>query len=159
MLDRFRALFSAESDSEPDRAHAGDELQLAAVALLVEAAAADGTFDAAERHCIRALIERRFGLTPQEAAALLAEATRVVDDSVQILRFTRAIKDRYTHAERIELIEMLWEVVYANGVSDAFEGQLMRRIGGLLYVSDRERGEARQRVLARRERRESGSIA
>lgn len=160
MLDRLKALFLSDADSDADRpARAADELQLAAVALLVEAACADGAFDAAERQCIRALIESRFGLNPREADALLEEASQVVENSVQILRFTRAIKDRYSYAERVALIEMLWDVVYADGVSDALEAQLMRRIGGLLYVSDRDRGEARQRVLARRGRGDPRSVA
>ncbi|HET7597320.1 MAG TPA: TerB family tellurite resistance protein [Burkholderiales bacterium] len=160
MLDRFKALFLADADSDLNRpGHAHDELQLAAVALLVEAACADGEFDAVERQCIRTLIETRFGLAPDEAAALIEEATRVVEDSVQILRFTRVIKDRYSYAERVSLMEMLWDVVLADGVSDAFEAQLMRRLGGLLYVSDRDRGEARQRVLARREQGEPRSVA
>ena len=160
MLDRFIALFALEFETGSDRAaRADDEIHLAAVALLVEAACADGEFDADERRCIRALIERHFGLTPDEAAALIEEAIRVVEDSVQILRFTRVIKDRYSYAERVALIEMLWEVVYANGVSDAFETQLMRRIGGLIYVSDHDRGEARLRVLARREQGGPRSVA
>ena len=158
MLDRFKALFLSNSDADrPTRT--GDELQLAAVALLVEAACADGAFDAAERQCIRTLIESRFGLTPDAAETFLEEATRVVEDSVQILRFTRAIKDRYSYAERVALMEMLWDVVYADGVSDALEAQLMRRIGGLLYVSDHDRGAARLRVLARRERGDPRSVA
>jgi uncharacterized tellurite resistance protein B-like protein len=157
MLDRFKSLFAEDSDAA--QARATDELQLAAVALLVEAACADGEFDVEERRCIRSLIERRFGLAPVDSEALLSEATRVVEDSVQILRFTRTIKDRYAYAERVALIEMLWEVVYANGVSDALEAQLMRRIGGLIYVSDRDRGEARLRVLARRDRDGSSAVA
>ena len=84
---------------------------------------------------------------------------RAVGESVQILRFTRTVKDRFSYQERVDLIEMLWEVVYADGVSDAFENQLMRRIGGLIYVSDRDRGEARLRVLARREQGGSRSVA
>jgi uncharacterized tellurite resistance protein B-like protein len=160
MLDRLKALFLPDSESDADRPpRAGDELRLAAVALLVEAACADGTFDAAERQCIRGLIEGHFGLTSGEADALLEEATRLVENSVQILHFTRAIKDRYAYAERIALIEMLWDVVYANGVPDALEAQLMRRIGGLLYVSDHDRGAARQRVLARRARGDPRSVA
>jgi uncharacterized tellurite resistance protein B-like protein len=160
MLDRLKALFLEDSEADSGRpAHTHDELRLAAAALLIEAACADGEFDAAERDCIRALVESRFGLTPDEAARLLEESTRMVEDSVQILRFTRAVKDCYSYAERVELIEMLWDVVYANGISDAFETQLMRRIGGLIYVSDRDRGEARLRVLAKRKRGGSRSAA
>ena len=55
----------------------------------------------------------------------------------------------YEACERVELVEMLWEVVYADGRVDPFEANLLRRIGGLIYVSDRERGAARKRVAAR----------
>ncbi len=65
------------------------------------------------------------------------------------MRFTRVVKDSFSHAERVELIEMIWEVVYADGERHDYEDSLMRRIAGLIYVSDRERGEARRRALAR----------
>ena len=63
--------------------------------------------------------------------------------------FTRAIKDGFSHAERVQLIEMMWEVAYADGALHDYEASLLRRVTGLLYVSDRESGEARKRVLAR----------
>ncbi len=71
--------------------------------------------------------------------------------STQPFRFTQVINDRYSLEQRIELMEMLWEVVYADGSIDALEDTLLRRLGGLIYVPDRERGAARQRVLQRRQ--------
>jgi uncharacterized tellurite resistance protein B-like protein len=59
-----------------------------------------------------------------------------------------AINQGFTHEERVELLEMLWRVIYADGLQHDYEANLMRRLAGLLYVSDRECGEARQRVLA-----------
>jgi uncharacterized tellurite resistance protein B-like protein len=67
--------------------------------------------------------------------------------SVEWQGFTRAIKDGFDHAERVQLIEMLWEVAYADGTLHGYEASLLRRITGLLYVSDRgERGGAQARV-------------
>jgi uncharacterized tellurite resistance protein B-like protein len=126
-----------------------DELHLAAAALLVEAACHDTHFDESERRIIGSLVQSRFGLNAEEAATLIGEAEREVDGAVQLLHFTRAIKDRFSHEERVEMVEMLWEVVYADGVLHDYEANLMRRIGGLLYVTDQERGAARKRVLAR----------
>ena len=57
--------------------------------------------------------------------------------------------ERLDAAERIRVIEMLWEVAYADGVLTGDEDALVRRVAGLLYVSDRDRGEARRRVLKR----------
>lgn len=150
MLERLKRLFSEPAGPEPQpRAHDFEERQLAAAALLVEAATMDGHFDAAERASVESLIRGRFQLDAATAADLLEEAERAASASVQWHGFTRAIKDGFDHAERVELIEMLWAVAYADGQLHDYEASLLRRITGLLYVTDRESGEARKRVLAR----------
>ena len=126
-----------------------DGRQLAAAALLVHAAGVDNAFDESERARIVDIARTRLGLPADEAAALIDAAERRVENSVQILGFTRTIKDRFSYEQRVELIEMLWEVVYADGRVDEFESQLMRRIAGLIYVTDRDAGEARRRVRER----------
>jgi uncharacterized tellurite resistance protein B-like protein len=126
-----------------------EDMRLAAAALLVEAAVMDGHFDAAERATVRGLLAARFGLDAGETDELIASAESAVAASHGIFRFTNAIKSHFSDAERIELIEMLWEVAYADGVLDDYEDNLLRRIAGLIYVTDRERGLARKRVLAR----------
>lgn len=128
-----------------------DDPRVAAAALLIEAAGADGSFGAEERTAIRAALGRQFSLTASELDDLMQRAGAAHGEQSQLLRFTRALKDRYSEAERTEIIEMLWEVAYADGALHAYEDNLLRRIGGLLYVSDRDRGEARKRVLKRRQ--------
>jgi uncharacterized tellurite resistance protein B-like protein len=133
------------------RAAAGgrDELRLAAAALLVEAATNDERFDQGERATIERLLAERFRLTADEAAALRAAGERASDRSAQIYGFTRTLNERLSPPERVGVVEMLWEVAYADGELDALEDTLLRRVGGLVDVSDRERGLARQRVLDR----------
>lgn len=122
---------------------------MAAAVLLIEAARLDGTFDASERETIRRALARHFALSEGETDELIALAEAMQADSVELSRFTRAIKEGYEPSQRVEILEMLWEVVLADGDLHAYEANLLRRIGGLIYVSDRENGEARQRVLAR----------
>jgi uncharacterized tellurite resistance protein B-like protein len=149
MLARLHRLLTGRPPGAQPAAHSFEERQLAAAALMVEAATMDSAFDAAERTRIGELIRERFALGAADAADLIAEAERAVAASVQWHGFTSAIKDGFDHAERVELIEMLWEVVYADGELHDYEASLLRRIAGLIYVSDRESGEARKRVLAR----------
>jgi uncharacterized tellurite resistance protein B-like protein len=149
MLDRIHRLLTGRSPEAQPASHSFEERQLAAAALMVEAATMDDTLDADERVRIGQLIQDRFGLSTDEAADLLAEAEQAASASVEWHGFTRAIKEGFDHAERVQLIEMLWEVAYADGELHDYEASLLRRVAGLLYVSDRESGEARKRVLAR----------
>jgi uncharacterized tellurite resistance protein B-like protein len=149
MLDRLKQLFQPEAPDRPAGPHRFDELQLAAAALMVEAATMDSDFDAGEHARISRLVQDRFALSAEEATDLVDEAERMARDSVQWQGFTSAIKNGFDHAERVQLIEMLWEVVYADGELHDYEASLLRRVTGLLYVSDRESGEARKRVLER----------
>lgn len=149
MLDRIHRLLTGRPPQAQPAAHSFEERQLAAAALMVEAATLDDTFGADERAHIASLVQERFALSPEEARDLVAEAESAASASVEWHGFTRAIKDGFDHAERAQLIEMLWEVAYADGELHDYEASLLRRIAGLLYVSDRESGEARKRVLAR----------
>lgn len=148
MLERLKRILSPAPGATA-AGHSFEERQLAAAALMVEAASMDSTFDTAERAKIAELLRTRFQLAAEEAADLLDTAERRAGESVEWQGFTSAIKQGFDHAERIAVIEMLWEVAYADGRLHDYEASLLRRITGLLYVSDRESGEARKRVLAR----------
>jgi uncharacterized tellurite resistance protein B-like protein len=127
-----------------------DALQLASAALLVHAARIDGTKDGAELDRLSSLLRDRFDLDEAEVEQLLSSAREAAERSPQLFGFTQTINARFSHEERLELIEMLWEVVYADGEVHAYEANLMRRIAGLLHVPDPESGDARKRVLKRR---------
>ena len=148
MLNRISSLFldSTKTDLEGE---GKSSMQLAAAALLIEAAYMDEQFDESERAVVSDLVRRRFDLELDESESLLLEAESAVAKSQQLYGFTRAVNDHFTPQERIELMEMLWEVVYADGRDHDIEAGLLRRLGGLLYVSDRDRAMARQRVLQR----------
>jgi uncharacterized tellurite resistance protein B-like protein len=148
MLERIRAFL--RDSGETGLGGAGkDELSLAVAGLLVEAAHQDGVFDEAERAAISRLLRERLALERQEAEALIAEADAKVQGASDLWSFAQVVKNRFGHDERVRVIEMLWEVVYADGRLDDYEASLMRRIAGLIYVSDAESGSARKRVLDR----------
>jgi uncharacterized tellurite resistance protein B-like protein len=149
MLDRIRNLFTDAAPQLAKGAHPLNDRNLAAAALLVEAALLDGTFAEKERASIQAILVRNFSLAAEEAAELVAEAEKAQSEANHLVRFTRTLKDAYGPDERAAILEMLWEVAYADGVLHHYEANLLRRISGLLYVSDREAGAARKRVLAR----------
>jgi uncharacterized tellurite resistance protein B-like protein len=122
---------------------------MATAAILVEAARMDDHFDPVERRAIRRLLGVRFGLDEPAVTQLLAAAESAASRSSDLFRFTQTLVEAFDPAGRIELIEMLWEVAYADGVLEPEEDMLIRRIAGLVHVEDQDRGAARQRVLAR----------
>ena len=143
MFDALARLLAAPPQAQPD-------LRLSVAVLLLEAARQDDHFDARERAVIMALLARRFDLSPEECEKLIATAQAHAAELVQLHGHTSVIAAAMAPEERVELIEMLWGVAYADGVLDPEEDLLIRRIAGLVYVDDRERVLARQRVLARR---------
>jgi len=147
MLERIRSLIFSPADSAPELADSGEPE--AAAALLLEAALIDGDFDDIERETISRLLAGRFDLSANDVENLIAEAEQKVSRSVELHGFAKRAKDAFDHDGRIELIEMLWEVVYADGVIDDYEANLVRRLCGLLHVTDRDSGAARKRVVQR----------
>lgn len=148
MLDKIKALLLQSGLKQASQPFA--ERDVAAVALLLEAASADGSYGEAEHLTLCELVARKMALAPDRAAALLDAARARQHQAVELFRFTDAVNRAMDEGERAALVEMLWEVVYADGVLDAFEDRLIRSVAALLHVPDRTRAEARQRVLARK---------
>ncbi len=151
MVNRILALFTRQParDTAQKAVHTSEEKHIAAIALLVEAATLDGDFGAPEQAAIRRIAAERFALNEAEVDTLFTLASQRQDSSNQLFRFTYEINRSYAPEERAEIVEMLWEVVYADGVLHDYEANLLRRIGGLIYVSDMDRGNARKRVMSR----------
>lgn len=144
MLARLKAMLSGAAAPSAD-----ERIRVAAAALLVEAAMLDGSLGDAERARVETLLAERFGLDAEEAALLFAEGSRQAAQSVQLVAFTKVIKDHSDLPERVRMLEMLWEVAYADGHLHDYEANLVRRVAGLLYVPDQDSGAARKRAMAR----------
>lgn len=149
MLKSFKKLVDQLTDTTADNADADSQLAEAAAVLLVVAATMDGEFDQRERDAALKSLSQHFDISAFEAQNLLRKGEQKAGSAVEYSRYTIAIRSRYTQEQRIEIIEMLWEVVLADGVLHAYEANLLRRMGGLIHVSDRENGEARKRVEER----------
>ncbi len=148
MLRRLKSFIGGAGGDEAKNS-GPDELHLAVAVLLVEAARMDERFDDKERAAIARLIETRLELPADDAEALVDAADEIAEEMGELWTFARVVKDRYSQDERVEMIEMLWEVAYADGELHHYEANLLRRIAGLIYVSDRESGLARKRIMQR----------
>ena len=142
-------LFRRKGKAPAREPHDQAELRLAAAPLLVEAAKPDAELDSTERARIATLLAGRFGMDGADVAELIEAADEETELAGRLYGFTKEVRLNFDHAERISMIEMLWEVAYADGSLHDFESNMLRRVAGLLYVTDRDSGEARKRVLGR----------
>ena len=145
MLDALIKRLTGTDDAPAEDRQDAERTAIAAI--LVEAAHADGVYLEDERAVIDQVLADRYGLDPVAAASLRAAGEAAQEEAADIVRFTRVLKDAIPHEERVQVIEAVWRVIYADDDQEAHEANLVRRLCGLLYVPDREAGLARQRVL------------
>jgi len=109
------------------------------IALLIHAAKIDENYTKIEKKIIKKTITELNQINEDEAEKLLKIAEKKEEESNQIVEFTREIK-KYPTEFRLKIIEIIWKIVYSDGTSDNFESNLIRRICGLLYISDKDNG-------------------
>jgi uncharacterized tellurite resistance protein B-like protein len=147
MFESFKNFISDIVDGEKHPSQFADnDYRLAAAALLVHAAAIDGEMSESERNTLHAVIKRRFDLDEAATAELIDKATVAEREAVDLFHFTQSLNRALDEPGRARIVEMMWEIVYADGQRDELEDNLMWRAADLLGVSTRERIELRQRI-------------
>ncbi len=147
MFESFRNFVAeiVEGDKHPSQ-FADNDYRLAAVALLVHAAAIDGEMSQDERAKLHAVVKRGFSLDDALTDELIEKATLAENEAVDLYHFTSLLNRTLDEPGRARVIEMMWEVVFADGQRDELEDNLLWRAADLLGVSPRERIELRQRI-------------
>jgi uncharacterized tellurite resistance protein B-like protein len=148
MLDRLRTFISEiASFSGPEtRPFADDDYRLAAAALLIHVISIDGEPSAAEKRKLHAMIEDRFDLDPGTAGRLIAAATLVEGEAVDLYRFTSVIMRAVNEEGRLRIVEMMWELIYTDGEVSEFEDNVVWRAADLLGISAHDRIGLKHRV-------------
>ncbi|MEJ8574822.1 TerB family tellurite resistance protein [Microbaculum marinum] len=132
-----KVLRNLTAESEPVY-DAGDP-KVATAALAVHAIAVDGIVEEPEKNKLRAVLQEHFDLNEEETAELIAEARRRDLEAIDLYAFTSVIKRTLDEEGRQGVVEMLWELVYADGEVHEFEDNFIWRVAELLGVSSRER--------------------
>ncbi len=109
-------------------------VQSATAALLIEITRADASVDEVEERRVTELLREYTGLDDQALRALIAEADTAVDEAVSLVEFSRVLVDSLSADERGEIVDMLWQVAYADGRIDRYEDYYVRKLAELLYV-------------------------
>jgi uncharacterized tellurite resistance protein B-like protein len=134
MLTAIREFFDAhmgKSASAPDARHA---IGLATAALLVEVGRLDAEIDAAERAAMLRAVREKFGLSGEEAETLIDLAEAEAREATDYYQFTSLINRHFSQEQRQRVIELMWQVAYADAELSAHEQHVVRKIADLLYV-------------------------
>jgi uncharacterized tellurite resistance protein B-like protein len=153
MLDRLAKLFrslSGDGPARPRMVFDRDDHRVAAAALLVHAVNADGVRSDSEMAELEVLLKERFGLDDREVADLIAAADQRDRESLDFGAFARIVRRSYNEEGRERIVEMMWEIVFADGSLHEFEDNLVWRVADMIDVGEEARGAIRRRVAAAR---------
>ena len=150
MLDGLRQFIAdIVAPQAGDREFGDSDYRLAATALLVHVVSLDGQPTQAEQRKLHNLIESHFGLDRGAADRLIADATQVEGDAVDLYHFTSVIMRSLDEASRKRIVQMMWELVYADGQVTEFEDNVVWRASDLLGISQRDRIDLKHAVADR----------
>ena len=139
-------LLLPEEDDGQNKDHC---LRLATAALLIEMTRADYEVKAVEQEQLISVLQQRFSISADETIELMSLAELEADQATSYHEFTSLMNQHYSQQDKVRVIEMLWEVAYADGEIEKYEDFLVRKIADLLYISHNDFIEAKHRVVDR----------
>lgn len=149
MIDVVKRFFNKVTPkvSEASSQDTKHDIRVATCALFVEMARIDEKFTQAEMNTILSILKERYGLSPEHADALITEAERALEKSVDLWQFARLINENYSNEEKIEIIETLWRIVYVDGKMDQYEHYLINKLQNLLHLTHDQLITAKLKIL------------
>ena len=144
MFDKLKSIFDKKIEEESEQF---DTVQIAISTLMIQTAVYDGIFDEQEKSKILELIKKYFNFNEDQKLDLFKIAKKVNDDSNDMQQFTRVLNDNLSEEEKLNIIEMLWKIIISDGHIDDYENTLIRKISGLLYISDRDVGQIKKKLI------------
>ncbi|MBB1301910.1 TerB family tellurite resistance protein [Pseudoalteromonas sp. SR44-8] len=133
MFKQIKQLFSA-FDEQPAQLQEHD-LKTAVAALLIEVMRADREQQDDELKTLSLTLKKYFNLSDEDVSELMQSAGKSLDDAIDYFQFSKQINDQCSAEQRIEIIELLWRLAYADGELDPQEEYVIRRVSNLLYVA------------------------
>jgi uncharacterized tellurite resistance protein B-like protein len=150
MFDRIQAFLQTLTSSNESHEFAPDDPRVAFVALCFQVMEADGNVSEREQQRFRDLLRERYDLTEDRLKALIEAGREAGSEAVDYYRFTSDLRRHLANEDdRVELLGILWDIVYADGQRSEIEDHVIWRIADLLGVSARERVLQRQEAAAR----------
>lgn len=149
MLEIVKKIFTQATDRDSVSSEKENALKVgvATCALFLEMAHIDGEFDESERTHILHILKEQFGFSEEQVAPIMRAAEEELEGSIDLWRFTSLINENYTVEEKIQVIEEVWRIAYADGHLDKHEDYLVHKMADLLRLDHKQLIDAKLRVL------------
>lgn len=148
MIDTIKRFFDKRTTISQDPNVTSDhDIRIATCAILLEMANIDDEFSASEKEDIISILKKNYNLSEENATELVKATEEELKSSIDLWRFTNLINQNYTLEEKIEIIETVWKVAYADGKLDKHEDYLVHKLANLLRLTHKQLIDAKLKVL------------
>ena len=136
MFNRIMTLLQGEGEVAQESRF--ERVQIATCALLMEVAHSDGHYQSVEAKIVHDLLAEKFNLSPAAVAELIDYSQQHREESLDLFQFAREINAHFSREEKLEVMEGIWRVIYADGTLDKYEDALARQLASLLRLDHKD---------------------
>ena len=135
MLKKIKSLFTKTSEEVSEKEQVSQKIDKTCAALIIEVALADKVFDKSEVNLLKEMLLNTYSLKTKDVQDLIENAEKAVQESTSLYEYTREVNDNFDYESKLNLVEQLWRIAFADGHLDKYEEHVVRKIADLIHIS------------------------
>jgi uncharacterized tellurite resistance protein B-like protein len=135
MLKKIRSIFTKTSEEVSEKEQVTQKIDKTCAALIIEVALADKVFDESEVTLLKEMLLKAYTLEAEDIQDLIENAEKTVEESTSLYGYTREVNDNFDYESKLNLIDQLWRIAFADGHLDKYEEHVVRKIADLIHIS------------------------
>ena len=135
MLKKIRSIFTRTSEEVSEKEQVSQKIDKTCAALIIEVALADKVFDESEVNLLKEMLLKAYTLEAAEIQDLIENAEKAVEESTSLYEYTKEVNDNFDYESKINLVDQLWRIAFADGHLDKYEEHVVRKIADLIHIS------------------------
>ena len=135
MLEKIKSLFFKTSEEETAEVQVTQTIDKTCASLIIEVALADKVFDESEINLLKNMLLDTYSLKLDDANELIANAEKTVNESTSLYGYTREVNDNFDYQSKLDLLDQLWRMAFADGNIDKYEEHVVRKISDLIHIT------------------------
>ena len=135
MLEKIKSLFFKTSEEKTAEVQVAQTIDKTCASLIIEVALADKVFDESEINLLKNMLLETYSLELDDANELIANAEKTVNESTSLYGYTREVNDNFDYQSKLDLLDQLWRMAFADGNIDKYEEHVVRKISDLIHIS------------------------